>query len=206
MTYLNSGVAGVRRTHRDAALLAREHQPAVPRSDHDRCLFEPIRRHRLRGRSRQTPGRPGRRVAEPPTSAPPAARSDHDVAPRLGRRAHGPGGGPRRPADAVQSPGQSPGDESVQDDGRQQRDGVENDEIGHVVDEIVTAGQRERARRDRAAVGQLTRRRRRQRQPRRAVETAGQPQTDDHAPRPADRVGRLRPHWMTDRNVPDSRK
>jgi len=51
------------------------------------------------------------------------------------------------------------GDESVQDCGGQQRYRVEDDEVGHVVDEILAARQRERTRRDGAAVVEQSRHR-----------------------------------------------
>ena len=74
--------------------------------------------------------------------------------------------------------------------------------VGHVVDDVVSARQREGAGGDGAAVVELFGHGRGQGEPRRAVGDAGRPQGDDDPASATHRVGRLRSHRVTDGDVP----
>jgi len=97
------------------------------------------------------------------------------------------------------------GDEYIQDDGSQQRGGVEDDQVCRVVDdvEIFVVGQRQRAYRDVAAVVETRRLRGGQRQPRTAVGDAGRPETENDASSSTHRVECLGAQWATDCDVPE---
>jgi len=174
-TNLYSRVAGVGRRHREAALLTQERRSSARRSAH---AATSERRHA------QSHG--GRRSAHADAVAGRARRSSTAIGRRTGGRRV-----------------QRAGDESVQDAGGQQRHDVEDDEVGHVVDEVLAARQRERARPDGTAVVEPLRQRGGQGEPRRAVDDAGRPQAENDAASSTNGVGGLGAHRVTDGDVPE---
>ena len=177
--YLYSRVAGVGWRHGDTALLTQERRSSTVCSAH----------------------------ADASTTK--HWQSHSDVPRRLSAHAAAVAGQARRTpgvrgSRAAGCPAQRASNEAVQDGRRQQRNGVEDDEVGHVVDAIFTASQCERTGRDGTTVVQLLRHRRRQYQPRGTVDDAGGPETENDAAGTAHCVCCLRSHWMTDSDVPET--
>ena len=92
-------------------------------------------------------------------------------------------------------------DERVQHAREQQRPDVEDHQVGHVVRDVVAALHLERTRLDLRAVGEQNRLRRREREPRRAVEGAEGPHGGDDALRPLHRAHGVRAHRVADGDV-----
>ena len=97
-------------------------------------------------------------------------------------------------------------DERVQHAREQQRPDVEDHQVGHVVRDVVASLHLERARLDARAVGEHLRPRRREREPRCAVEGAEGPHGGDDALRSLHRAHGVRAHRPADGDVPFGRE